>query len=159
MLNFDERGNLKPYQCIHSSLSEMENYFVSSIKSETRKNNFEKYLRYSSDLKRLSGGAELTQWINGSFVTMKAEPEDIDLVTFLRHDQVKKMGTLIDSFKMHNGLLIYGVDAYIVEVHPTSSKYFNHTIGNKAYWNMQFGNTKTNRLGRKHKKGFLEIIY
>jgi hypothetical protein len=80
MLNFDERGNLKPYECIHSSVDELKDYFVTAIKSETRISNFEKYLKYSADLKQLSGGKSLKQWINGSFVTMKPDPDDIDLV-------------------------------------------------------------------------------
>ncbi len=159
MLHFDERGNLKPYDCIRSSIDEMKDYFVNAIESETREKNFEKYMRYSSDLKRHSGGRELKQWINGSFVTMKNNPNDIDLVTFLDQEQIRNLGKFIENFKMHNGLLLYGVDAYIVEEYPLSSNRFSYTAGNKAYWNMQFVNTKMNRLGRKYRKGFLEIIY
>ena len=46
MLKFDERGNLKPYGIVQSSLEEMKDYFVNNIESETRKANFEKYLQY-----------------------------------------------------------------------------------------------------------------
>ena len=67
MLNFDNRGHLKPYESIPSSVDEMEEYFVGHIESETRKANFEKYIRYSMDLKKHSGGFDLKQWVDGSF--------------------------------------------------------------------------------------------
>ena len=71
MLTFDQRGNLKPYKSILSSIEEFAKYFVHDIKSETREANFRNYIRYSEDLKRQTGGFDLKQWIDGSFVTLK----------------------------------------------------------------------------------------
>lgn len=159
MLKFDERGNLKPYSCIPSSIDEMSKYFVENIKSETRLDNFERYLWYSNDLKKHSGVYKLKQWINGSFVTMKPNPKDIDIVTLLDQRQLKVLGSHVDNFKMQNGLLLYGVDAYIIEVYPPNNKKYSFTSGNAAYWQMLFSGAKPNRLGKKHGKGFLEIIY
>ncbi len=145
MLKFDERGNLRPYSCITSSIEEMSEYFVDRIKSETRQDNFEKYLKYSADLKKYTGAADLKQWVNGSFVTLKTNPNDIDIVTFLDQKQIKTLGSPIDNFKMQNGLLLYGVDAYIVETYPKDSKKYSYTAGNTAYWLMLFTSTKPNR--------------
>ena len=90
---------------------------------------------------------------------MKANPNDIDIVTFLDQNQIGKLGKIIENFRNDNGMRLYDVDAYIVEVYPLLSKRFSYTIGNTAYWNIQFGSTKPNRAARKYKKGFLEIIY
>jgi len=113
MLNFDSRGNLKPYRSIPSFVEEMKNYFVDGIKSETRKNNFEKYIQYAKDLKKHSGGFDLKQWVDGSFVTRKTNPKDIDIVTFLDEQQIKELGLRILDFKRE------GAHRYMVLI-PTS---------------------------------------
>jgi len=159
MLYFDARGNLKPYKPILSSVDEMIKYFVNDIESETRKTNFENYIRYSADLRKHTGGVSLKQWIDGSFVTLKANPKDIDIVTFLDQVQMKKLGALVNDFKMEGAHHLYGIDAYIVEVYEPNSKYYSYTIGNTAYWHNFLATTKKNRAGKEYRKGFLEIIY
>ena len=60
------------------------------IKSGTRADIHKNYIRYSHDLKKLIG-AELQQWVNGSFVTLKVNPKDIDFITFLKHEDIKRL--------------------------------------------------------------------
>ena len=159
MLNFDNRGNLKPYSSIPSSINEMMKYFVGDIKSETRKANFDKYIRYSADLKKHAGGFDLKQWVDGSFVTKKANPKDIDVVTFLNQKQIEKLGLFINDYKMEGAYNLYGIDAYIIEVYEPKNKYHSYTIGDTAYWHTLFATTRKNRAGKEYKKGFLDIIY
>ena len=83
MIDFDKRGLLAPNTIIPISLSDFKIHFVDLIPSETRLLNFEKYIRYSDDLKSLLGLETLKQWINGSFATSSKNPKDIDLVTFI----------------------------------------------------------------------------
>jgi len=46
-LNFDEHGNLTPYEIIEVDLATFEAYFVTAFpNSTTRKNLFENYVRY-----------------------------------------------------------------------------------------------------------------
>ena len=89
MLSFDHRGNLTPYELIQANVNEFKHFFVDRIQSRTRLDNFNKYIKYSEDLKSLLEGKTLKQWINGSFVTKKTNPKDIDVVTFLEHDIIK----------------------------------------------------------------------
>jgi hypothetical protein len=159
MLHFDSKGNLKPYQQIHSNIQDLKTYFVDNIASNTRLDIYNKYIRYSNDLKNLIG-KELMQWVNGSFVTQKTNPKDIDLITFLDHKDIKKLGSKLDTFKPSECWNIYGVDAYILEVYAPNHDCANFTDCDVAYWLNLFGQTRPNRrTGIKNKKGFLEIIY
>ncbi len=72
MLNFDLRGNLFPYEVILCDLSEFSSVFVDKFSnSQSRKLHFDRYLKYSTDLKILVDLPFLKQWVNGSFVTLK----------------------------------------------------------------------------------------
>jgi hypothetical protein len=159
MLTFDTRGNLKPYQPIQSSVTEMKKYLVDQMRtSDTRIENYVRYRKYATALKRLLPDVELKQWINGSFVTRKTNPKDIDLITFIDHSQVKRLGTKLDDFRPERSWDVFEVDAYILEVYPEKSQYYNFTQSDVAYWLDQFGHARVNRRGQKHPKGFLEII-
>lgn len=82
-LDFDEFGNLTPYKIIETDLITLEAYFVTAFpKSKTRKRLFENYLSY---IYRFQDEVFpiFEQWIDGSFVTQKENPKDIDIVTFL----------------------------------------------------------------------------
>lgn len=159
MLQFDSKGNLKPYQPIRCTLNEFKKHFVAGIDSDTRKVNFEKYILYSDDLKALLGGVEMRQWVNGSFVTKKKNPGDIDLITFLDSAGIKKLGNKLVDFRASGSWTAYGVDAYLLENHPEGSKNFRFTEADMAYWQNLFSKTRTNRRGNKYPKGFLEIMY
>jgi len=78
MIKFDSKGNLMPYQPIVYSTKDLKLHFVDTIDSETRDSLFQQYKHYSRSLKALLGGIPIKQWINGSFVTRKANPKDID---------------------------------------------------------------------------------
>jgi hypothetical protein len=158
MLNFDSKGNLKPYKPILCGVKDLKEHLVDNIESTTRKDNYDKYIKYSSDLKALTG-CEIKQWINGSFVTQKINPKDIDLISFLDHETIKKLGTKLDPFKPKISWTTYGVDAYILEVYPPNHQFLNFTTSDIAQWTEWFGQTRVTRNGIKNKKGFLEIIY
>ena len=159
MLNFDTRGNLKPYEPINSSIEEFKEYFVNGIPSKTREDNFNKYKRYSDDLKALLNGMPLKQWINGSFVSKKSNPKDIDLATFLNHSTINILGSKLADFKPDRSWIVYGVDAYIIEVYPEDSNLFKYTKSDIAEWLHLFSHTRRNRNGLNFMKGFIEINY
>lgn len=160
MLVFDKRGNLEPYEPIGSDVNELKVCFVDGIPSKTRLENFEKYIKYSDALKAMLGGTVLKQLVNGSFVTRKLNPKDVDLVTFLDHEIIQQYGSRLNDFRADKSWLLYGVDAYIVEVHPeTSSLYNQFTKSDIAEWYYLFRHTRLNRKGEKFTKGFIEIFY
>ena len=158
MLTFNHSGLLVPDNKIKATVQELENEFVSNIPTVKRKEIFDAFIRYNEDFKKVCGLLELHQWINGSFVTKKTNPGDIDLVTFIAYDIIQKLGSRLDNFKYPNSEIIYGVDAYIVEVYPESHSDRFRYISDKTYWMDRF--TKTRRIrGNRLSKGFLEIKF
>ncbi|WP_166921168.1 DUF6932 family protein [Flavobacterium poyangense] len=158
MLTFNRSGLLVPDNKIISTILELENEFVLKIPSKKRKEIFEAYVKYNEDFKKVCNLDELHQWINGSYVTKKYNPGDIDLITFLHHNIVSQLGSKLDNFTYPNSEIIYGVDAYIVETYPENHVNNFRCISDKAYWMDRF--TKTRRIrGNKLSKGFLEIKF
>jgi len=154
-LNFDEFGNLSPYKAIEVDLDTLESYFVTAFpQSTTRKRLFENYLRY---IYRFQDEVFpfFEQYINGSFVTQKENPNDIDIVTFLDFKVYQKRGDkVLDkfwSFSLENE----GIDAYLVEDFPKSHPEFMETQFIKNDWKNRYSTNKA----RTHKKGFLKIIF
>ena len=158
MLTFNQSGLLVPDNKITSTIQELENEFVLKIASVKRREIFEAYVKYNEDFKKVCNLDELHQWINGSYVTQKNNPGDIDLVTFLDYKIVTKLGSKLDAFKYPNSEIIYGVDAYIIEVYPQNHINNFRYVSDRAYWLDRF--TKTRRIrGNRLSKGFLEIKF
>lgn len=157
MLIFNQTGLLVPDNGIISDLSELRDEFVVNIPSIRRSDIFTKFLKYNEDLKNVCGLTELKQWIDGSFVTKKVNPGDIDLVTFIDSEKLQEIGSIIDRFKFPNSESNYGVDAYIVEVYREDDREYSKTLSDTAYWHDRFTKTRRNRSGNRLKKGFLQI--
>ena len=82
-MRFDQRGFLSPYSAISCNLKELEDTFVLSVaKSDVRKHLFSNYLLYLDKLVNIVGPG-FRQWIGGSFVTKKQNPNDVDVVSFI----------------------------------------------------------------------------
>ena len=160
MLNFDLRGKLFPYEIIPCDLSEFSSVFVDKFSnSQSRKLHFDRYLKYSTDLKILVDLPFLKQWVNGSFVTLKNNPDDIDFITFLDHSVVKSLDKNLERFRSSNSWLVYGVDAYIVEVYQPGSEQYYFTESDSSYWLDRFGKTRRTVKRGSNPKGFLEIYF
>lgn len=157
MLTFNQSGLLLPDNKISSSIAELEFEFVTNFDSDKRNNLFQSLLKYNNEFRKACQLTELKQWVNGSFVTKKNNPGDIDLITFLNFDKVESLGVKLNDFKYPNSEKLFGVDAYIIEVYPENHKNRNLYLSDYAYWIDRF--TKTRRIrGNKLSKGFLEII-
>ena len=100
-LNFDMKGHLIPYERIKLNIKEFENFFIDQFDSESSRGIiFESYLRFVNDFQS-EITPQFTQWIDGSFVTQKSNPRDIDFVTLIKHDTYKHKRHQIDSkFKL-----------------------------------------------------------
>ena len=85
-MEFDSLGNLFPYKVIEINLEEFERLFITNFpNSESRNRLFQNYLSYIRKIKN-EIDSTFYQWIDGSFVTSKLNPNDIDLVTFLNFE-------------------------------------------------------------------------
>ena len=82
-LAFDLRGNLQPYKKVNLSLAEFEDFFVNRLPNNSRRKYiFDRYLDFVRDFSE-QVSQQFTQWVDGSFVTVKEHPNDIDFVTFV----------------------------------------------------------------------------
>ncbi len=80
---FDRRGYLTPPRPLECELSFLEENFVEGIPDvNSRRELFIGYLRFLEKLK-IAVNASFEQWINGSFISKKLSPQDIDVVTFI----------------------------------------------------------------------------
>lgn len=111
-----------------------------------------------NDLKSLAG-VELTVWVNGSFVTKKANPRDIDVVTFIPWQQAEQFSKELKKFSKPAVAANYGVDGYLVRVYELEHKLHILTHSDRIHWLSDFTRTQPNRSGKRFKKGFLEIKF
>ena len=85
--------SILPYQRIVSSVQEIEEVFVTPfLHSETRQVIFDNYLNYIDEFQRLVT-PPFTHWLDGSFMSKKLNPNDLDFVPFIdyRIYQQKKL--------------------------------------------------------------------
>lgn len=146
---FVQNGNLEPG--IHSyNIEEFETQFIKEFSnSSTRKNiynNFRIWVKYLiNELK------PRYIWLDGSFLTEKLNPNDLDLVIFYRPEDItsselaEKLKFLIEDVSRK-----YSCDAYISlcfdHMDPSIAQ---NMAGNsfimKTYWKGQFGFDRNNQ--------------
>jgi hypothetical protein len=158
-LAFDANGYITPSEKITVDLETLQYYFVDNFpESKTRKGLFDNYLRYlDAFAKEIT--PNFTQWINGSFVTQKEDPNDIDMVTFIdldiftnKYDDLEKYWSY--SCEKEN------LDAFILEIYPIEhEKYESYTEYHRNNWYQLFSHDRFNKYGIEPSKGFIELIF
>ncbi len=160
-LSFDMRGYLKPSGKNPMSFEAFEALFVKPFEeTSSRKSIFEDYRKFLLDF-RAQVTTNFTQWINGSFVSNKENPADIDFVTLIDLDVYQRHETTIDrNFRLHWAKAKYPkVDAYTLKILPSDHENFRFLRYDLQYWEEWFGNSRPNRANRTFEKGFVEIHF
>jgi|CXWL01.1.fsa_nt_gi hypothetical protein len=161
-LGFDLRGNLKPDIKVELTFEEFQVAFLTPFKhvETSRRRIFEDYLNFLEDFKTLVT-ADFSQWVNGSFISKKQNPNDIDFVTLIDFNVYEAKEELIESqFRRQGAKLIYPtVDAYVVKYFPELHERHWVTDFDLVYWLDSFGKTQKNRAGQRFPKGFVEINF
>ncbi|MBP6812107.1 MAG: hypothetical protein KA138_11340 [Saprospiraceae bacterium] len=157
--HFDIRGHLQPEGLIEITLSEFEEVFVNQFEdSDSRKSIFDNYLRYTKDL-RDTIGVGFIQWIDGSFVSNKENPRDIDFATFIDWQiyakRVHEIDTRFSKWEVDN--YYENLDAYTICEYPLGHEFHAIFLADRAYWNEWFSNSRFNRLKKRFSKGFIQI--
>jgi len=156
-MNFDLYGHLTPYEIIEIDLKTFQTYFIDNMEnSEHRKKLFFDYLNYTKELCKIVSN-QCFQWINGSFVTQKNTPRDIDLVTFIDYQLTDKYKEELKKFVYPLSKEFYNMDAYIVKLYPDNDKNLVFSKSDTLYWFHNFQKTKPNKNGEKYYKGFIKI--
>jgi len=115
-------------------------------------------LRYLEKFKsRVS--RRFTLWVNGSFVSQKEKPNDIDFVIFLNYRIYQAQEAFLDQFWTFS-LEQEGLDAYLVQDYPVNHpSYELITSFQTREWLYLYGNTAKNDEGVSYPKGFVELIF
>lgn len=160
MLQFDQNGYLIPYETHHITLDEFQEVFVDAFpESGTRQRLFDNYLDWIFDFQR-DISPYFTQWLNGSYVTQKLNPNDIDFVTFLE-------GSIFENKEKHKEMDRFwsfsnedkGLDAYflaeIEEWHPD----YIELVRFKNVWAKRYSNGSKGDYLHTIQKGFIQITF
>ncbi|QIP16444.1 hypothetical protein G8759_29270 [Spirosoma aureum] len=151
-LNFDAQGHLFPYDLIETEWKPFADTFGWNDHRHTLIELFYSFLNKLNDLSI----NEFTLWIDGSFVTRKEHPNDIDAVVVLPtpiYRQFEKhLRTLREQFD--------GLDIYFVRLISEEEPDYFLYVSDRAEWLFQFTMTKPDRVTRrKFPKGFLQLIW
>ena len=146
MLEFDKNGYLTPPQIIETDLETFEQTFVFN---DHRRKLFEQFLVFSTELKQFYNKNFFT-WIDGSFVTKKKFPNDIDLVLLFDFEFYKinysKMTIIRDKYD--------NVDCFFRGLYPAEDPYFYLNELEKFDWFDLFCTDRSDL-----QKGFVQINF
>lgn len=158
VINFGDNGFIKPYEVISCDIPTLEKYFVDAFpNSKTRYQLYINYRKYTEDLKsRVS--QELVQWINGSFISKKQNPNDIDLVTFIPYKLYEVRESYLENFWTFNRE-DEGLDSYLVKWYPEEHHLNHRTREQMSEWQKTYRFTKPNNDDVKFPKGFLQLKF
>jgi len=153
-MDFDASGHLTPYAVLETSLDAFEAVFVAGFpQSLTRKRIFERYVAYVEEVRRIVGDG-FVQWVDGSFVTRKLNPGDIDFVTSLEIDCYERNKVAIDALRNRRREKGVVTDGYFLFVRPEGHPQRYLYESDREEWFRHF------RWGRdKEPKGFIQLNF
>lgn len=158
-MNFDPYGYLTPHKAIKMDLVTFGELFVDAFTtSATRQRLFERYLEYNEMLKELIPDG-YSQWINGSFVTKKQNPADMDLVTFVNYDLLQEKDEHFRRLRELRFKRRAEVDGYFITVYPENHRLFPLYQYDQAEWFFNFTRTYPKPGIARQNKGFIELTY
>ncbi len=147
-----------PYQRIVSSVEEIAKVFVEPFPhSETRQVIFENYLGYLDEFQRLIT-PQFTHWLDGSFMSQKLNPNDLDFVTFIDYTIYEQKEEQIFRIVEKYGYL--KLDNYVSQIFPSNHLRYNETNHFKIYWTDLFSSSRRDpETNLQEPRGFIEIIF
>nr|WP_143016824.1 hypothetical protein [Dyadobacter soli] len=100
-------------------------------------------------------GKDFHQWIDGSFVTRKLNPGDIDFVTFINAKTFSQNERVLNDLRAESQEKSLRLDGYFVKDFPRNHKRFVHSYLDSVQWMHDF--VKDSRKGQS--KGFIQLNY
>lgn len=135
-------------------LEEIEETFVNAFpSSKSRRKLFNTYTTYVQDLQHaIQPESVIYQLMDGSFVTQKLNPRDIDIVSFIQFKTFERCEQSLRAFRK-NGIY-QNIDGFVEKVYPSDHPYYLRYQHDLVYWINLFS------YSRKHqKKGLIKIRY
>ena len=158
-MEFDLIGHLTPSTVIPTTFDTFEAFLVPSFPLDsTRHSILEGYKEYLMKLKAILN-VDFYQWIDGSFVTEKINPNDIDVVTFVDYKVFFSKEAALMGLTSPESKLMYKVDAAFVPVYPTTHRLHQVTIWDIHFWKNFYGHTRPDNQNNKMPKGFIQLNF
>ena len=153
MFKYNRDGYLRPYKANETTLEEFKEEF---LWNDHRKMLFEKFESFIDKVRKIDP-LPFYVWLNGSFVSKKETPGDIDFVVFVEYSRVKFIEERLIQLKYDYG---FWLDAYFVADFPEGHKFHNLTIWQKNEYFELFTTTRVHPVkGFKIPKGFVQLNY
>ncbi len=163
MIQFNNQGYITPADVIETDFDTFEKTFVFN---EHRQIIFQEYLVCLDELKTLNIGS-FYQWINGSFTTLKTNPNDLDVVTFIHFEEYQKH---IQYFELkYQNRHLGKIDCYFLASYPTNhlnflvfkANYldFYHKFSKDMKQEKYLKSRKRSIFGQNFNKGFIKINF
>ncbi|TAE22353.1 MAG: hypothetical protein EAZ91_23655 [Cytophagales bacterium] len=155
-LSFDEYGFLTPYSVIPADIDTLQRVFVSEFPtSATRQRLFARFEEFTVTLSELLPGG-YTQWVDGSFVSQKKDPRDIDVLTFVDYRLHQQHQKQFDALSSWHKTQVQEVQAFFVSVYPPDHRQRYLYESDLIQWEFDWSRTRT--LPRR-KKGIIELTF
>jgi hypothetical protein len=157
-MQFDNNGHLMPYEIQEITLDEFRYFFVEKLgDSGHRTQLFDNYLRFIEDLKA-SFDVPFYQWVDGSFITTKEFPGDIDVVTFIPSELLKKRLIAVQYF-INKSEQLYKVDAKFSPICKWNQRDYQDSKEQESYWFNLFNSSRKNKNGFSNPKGIIKLNF
>lgn len=155
MISFDQNGNVTPYDCLKLTLQEVTQHFVNDFpESASRPLLFNSFLHYVIKLNAAINQPAL-QWLGGSFISMKLDPNDVDCVNLIAFNERLEQNAepLIPYLLIGGSRETYYVDGHLIAIYPpTDKRYEAITLPSMTYWRTFLMNDRNN-----NPRGIVEI--
>jgi hypothetical protein len=158
-MEFDLIGHLVPYTVIQTKFEVFEKTLVYDFPTHSsRYEILEGYKQYLAKLKQIIGNS-FFQWVDGSFVTDKLNPNDIDIVTFLDYQIFFRKENFLSNLIAPESKLLFQVDAAFVPIFPENHRLRYATEWDMNFWKDFYGKTRPDTHQRQMSKGFIQLNF
>ena len=152
-----------PFDIYECDEAELQARFVDYFPhSSSRKPIYQGFLKLRKEA--ATNGIQATQWVDGSYLSSKIDPDDIDVVTFIDRDELNALPQDRRDFveRLLNGgddtKPDYKSHTFLLSSCSSSHPYYPVFEAFRLYWLDLWGHTYEDKnTGKKEPKGFLEM--
>lgn len=143
--SFDNNGYVSPNLVFQSDIKILQKFAFNT----QRKLLFDTYLVFIKEIQQLNPDGFI-QWVDGSFISQKQNPNDIDIVTFFEIEFYQKNFSKLDSLRDK----FPNLDLFFRGIYPQNHEYYNISQLEMYYWYDLFGWDREDKP-----KGFIELNF
>jgi hypothetical protein len=158
---YDIRGNLQANEIVPLDWADFKTAFVTDFSkiSTTRENLLANFIAYLKIFQQ-SINPNFKVWIDGSFISNKTDPRDIDALFLLDYKIAERYKSILDNqFFIKDYKLSKGLDLYYSCEYPENHKRHFLSHLNHLYWQDVYGHTRKDINGFQYSKGFVELTF